>query len=346
MPAIANHAAPAHASLCVRSNTMSSRASTAAVALLSTLFVVHQRLLAAMSSMASGEVAFLVGGIAADYRLDGRSRLQYRTANFNRCIIPSANGSVSVQFDSTRVCVALKLEISQPSLEQPGLGKIVCSVECPSACSSEFEGRAGEDCASVLTNHLSSVLSGCLALRRELSLKEGAQCWCLSIDASVLSNGGNLLDACLFATSIALRDLSIPKISLLSHDATGNTEIFLDDPNDCGTAVPAQVLDDVPLCVSICTVGQLIFVDPSAEEELCCDARIIVAFLRSGEVSSVFKSGRGAVAESVMADVLSIARQICLSRFQALDLAVCELAVIQKADAGLTVCRSPFVQMS
>jgi len=299
-----------------------------------------------MSSMASGEIAFLVGGIAADYRLDGRSRLQYRTAKFNRCIVPSANGSVSVQFDSTRVCVALKLEISQPSLEQPNLGKIVCSVECPSACSSEFEGRAGEDCAAVLTSHLSSVLSGCSALRRELSLKEGAQCWCLSIDVTVLSHGGNLLDACLFASSIALRDLSIPKISLLSHDSTGNTEIFLDDPNDSGILLPVPVLNDVPLCVSICTVGQLLFVDPTSLEELCCDARIIVAFLRSGEVSSVFKSGRGAVAESVLADVLKIARQICTSRFQALDFASSELAVIQKADAGLTMCSSPFLQMS
>jgi exosome complex RNA-binding protein Rrp42 (RNase PH superfamily) len=302
--------------------------------------------LAIMSSMASGEVAFLVGGIAADYRLDGRSRLQYRSAKFSRCIIPSANGSVSVQFDSTRVCVALKLEISQPSLEQPDLGKVVCSVECPSACSSEFEGRAGEDCAAVLTSHLSSILSGCSALRRELSLKEGAQCWCLSIDVTVLSHGGNLLDACLFATSIALRDLSVPKISLLSHDSTGNTEIFLDDPNDSGALLPAQVLDNVPLCVSICTVGQLLFADPTAQEELCCDARIIVAFLRSGEVSTVYKSGRGAVAESVMADVLGIARQVCLSRFQALDLASSELAFIQKADAGLTICRSPFLQMS
>jgi exosome complex component RRP42 len=89
-----------------------------------------------MSSMASGEAAYLVGGIAADYRLDGRSRMQYRTANFNRCTVPSANGSVAVQFGGTCICVALKLEISQPTLEQPGLGKIVCSVECPSACRS------------------------------------------------------------------------------------------------------------------------------------------------------------------------------------------------------------------
>ena len=299
-----------------------------------------------MSDMASGEVAFLVGGIAADYRLDGRSRMQYRTANFSRCSIPSANGSVSVQFDSTRVCVALKLEISQPSLEQPGLGKIVCSVECPSACSPEFEGRGGEDCAAVLTSHLTAILSGCSALRRELSLKDGAQCWCLSVDATVLCNGGNLLDACLFAASIALRDLSIPKISLLSHDSTGSTEIFLDDPNDCGALLPAPVLDGVPLCVSICTVGQLLFVDPTSQEELCCDARIVVAFLRSGDVTSVFKNGRGAIAESVMAHILSIARQICQSRFQALDAAAIELAAIQQADAGLTICRSPFYQMS
>lgn len=300
----------------------------------------------AMSNLAPGEVAFLVGGIASDYRLDGRSRMQYRTANFNRCTIPSANGSVSVQFGSTCVCVALKLEICQPSLEQPGLGKIVCSVECPSACSSEFEGRSGEDCAAVLTSHLSSVFSGCIALRQELSLKEGAQCWCLSVDATILSHGGNLLDACVFATSIALRDLSVPKISLLSHDSTGNIEIFLDDPNDSGTSLPLQILNCVPLCVTICTVGQILFVDPTAHEELCCDARIIVAFLRSGEVSSVIKIGRGAVAENIMADVLSIARQICHSRFQSLDSASSELAVIQKADAGLTICRSPFLQMS
>jgi exosome complex component RRP42 len=299
-----------------------------------------------MSNLAPGEVDFLVGGIASDYRLDGRSRMQYRAAKFNRCTIPSANGSVSVHFGSTCVCVALKLEITQPSLEHPGLGKIVCSVECPSACSSEFEGRSGEDSGAVLSSHLSSILSGCIALRQELSLKEGAQCWCLSVDATVLSHGGNLLDACVFATSIALRDLSVPKISLLSHDSTGNIEIVLHDPNDTGTSLPVQILDCVPLCVSICTVGQLLFVDPTANEELCCDARIIVAFLRSGEVSSVFKSGRGAIAESVIADVLSLARQVCLSRFQSLDSASSDLAVIQKADAGQTICRSPFLQMS
>lgn len=295
--------------------------------------------------MASGEVAFLIGGLAADYRMDGRSRMQYRNAKFSRCTIPSANGSVTAQFDNTIVCVALKLEICQPSLEQPGHGKIVCSVDCPSACSSDFEGRAGEDCSAVLTSHLASILFGCSALRQELSLKDGAQCWCLSVDATVLSHGGNLLDACLFAISIALRDLSIPKINLLCHDSTGNTEVFLDDPHDSGSSLPAHILDCVPLCVTICTIGQLLFVDPTVHEELCCDARITFAFLRSGEVSTVFKSGRGAVAESVMTDLLGIAQQICHSRFQALDSASSQLTIIQKADAGLTICRSPFFKV-
>jgi exosome complex RNA-binding protein Rrp42 (RNase PH superfamily) len=155
-----------------------------------------------------------------------------------------------------------------------------------------------------------------------------------------------LLNACLFAASIASRDLSIPKSSLLSHYSTGSTEILVDHPNDFGALLLAPVLEGVPLCVSICTVGQLLFVDPISQEELCCDARIIGAFLRSDDVTSVFNNGRGPNAEIVMAHILSIARQICQSRFQALDAAASELAAIQQADAGLTICRSPFYQMS
>ncbi len=95
--------------------------------------------------------------------------------------------------------------------------------------------------------------------------------WPLSI-RQILECGGNLFDAVSLAVKAALFNTRVPKVQAALMDG-GTVDLTLsDDPYDC----ERLKIDSVPLLVTICKIGEHCVVDPSAEEEACSSASLVV----------------------------------------------------------------------
>lgn len=88
----------------------------------------------------------------------------------------------------------------------------------------------------------------------------------------ILECGGNLYDAVSLAVKGALFNTRLPKVTAALMDG-GNVDLQLsEDPYDC---VRLQV-ESIPILVTICKIGEHCVVDPSAEEEVCSSASLVV----------------------------------------------------------------------
>lgn len=93
-----------------------------------------------------------------------------------------------------------------------------------------------------------------------------------SIALKILECGGNLFDAVSLAVKAALFNTRVPKVQAALMDG-GTVDLTLsDDPYDC----ERLKIDSVPLLVTICKIGEHCVVDPSAEEEACSSASLVV----------------------------------------------------------------------
>lgn len=101
----------------------------------------------------------------------------------------------------------------------------------------------------------------------------------------ILECGGNLFDAVSLAVKAALFNTRVPKVQAALMDG-GQVDLTLsDDPYDC----ERLKIDSVPLLVTICKIGEHCVVDPSAEEEACSSASLVVGVsLQNGKCNETF----------------------------------------------------------
>lgn len=85
--------------------------------------------------------------------------------------------------------------------------------------------------------------------------------------------GGNLFDAVSLAAKAALFNTRIPKVTAAVMDAGEADLLISDDPYNC-TRIQ---IDNIPILVTVCKIGDCCVVDPSAEEEQCSTASLVVA---------------------------------------------------------------------
>lgn len=92
----------------------------------------------------------------------------------------------------------------------------------------------------------------------------------------ILECGGNVFDAVSLAVKAALFNTRVPLVTAAIMDG-GNVDLTLsDDPFDC----ERLQIENVPILVTICKIGDQCVVDPSAEEELCSSASLVVGICR------------------------------------------------------------------
>lgn len=85
-----------------------------------------------------------------------------------------------------------------------------------------------------------------------------------------------MFDAVSLAAKAALFNTKIPKVTATLMDA-GEAELDIsDDPYDC-TRLETEC---IPILITVCRIGNYYVVDPSAEEEQCSTASIVIAVSR------------------------------------------------------------------
>lgn len=243
--------------------------------------------------LSDAEKTFILHGVEDDLRCDGRSRSDYRPIEIETGVVTHANGSCRIRLANTDVLVAVKSEVDVPHMDKPEEGKITFFVDCSANAAPEFEGRGGEE----LAMEFSSTLDGAYRSRQAFNLKAlsilaGQRCWKLNVDVLILECGGNLYDAVSLAVKGALFNTRLPKVTAAVMDGGAVDLTLSEDPFD----VVRLNVDTVPILITICKIGEHCIVDPSAEEEVCSSASLVVGVTRRGDegyISNIRTSGIG-----------------------------------------------------
>ncbi|OAQ34266.1 ribosomal protein S5 domain 2-like protein [Linnemannia elongata AG-77] len=298
------------------------------------------------SLISPAERDYILKGIECNIRADGRQRPDYREVILETGVISQTSGSSRVRLaGGTDVLVSVKADIG-PVLVDPETGEgadkgqIICNVECAPSASQQFEGRGADELNNELTQMMTRFLShntttlstpssttssstaasnnngaGGINLSK-LCIIPGEQCWILYVDALVLDYGGNLVDAVFMGTRAAIFDTRIPKTEVQDlGDGNFDFEV-LDDAEDTEVV---EGREDMPICVTLNKIGARHIVDASPLEELCTEAKLVVAVNRSGELCGLQKGQDGGIEPSLLLEMIQFGKTLGQTLIKQLD---------------------------
>ncbi|KAG9024979.1 hypothetical protein FRB95_010826 [Tulasnella sp. JGI-2019a] len=193
-------------------------------------------------SISKSEAAYIAGALLAtptSTRADGRTLLDYRAISVETGVAPAANGSGraligAVGDDATEVIAAVRLDVEDINATDGETRPLSCSVTCtPSAYPSHTPPQLDD-----LSTDLSIILYDTLVtsirthITEQLIILPNAKAWHLSVEAVIISDSGNILDALVIAARTALWDLRIPRTRSVEYRKTVQQDEAMTDSDD------------------------------------------------------------------------------------------------------------------
>lgn len=224
-----------------------------------------------------------------DVRPDNRELGEFRPTVLNIGCVSTAEGSALVKLGNTTIMCGIKAEIATPDANKPKEGFLVPNVELSPICSPSFRpGPPGEQ-AQVLSQNMADLLqrSECVKLE-DLCICAGKLVWVLHIDLVCLDYDGNVMDACTLALISALKNTSLPAVTV--DEDTGDIKT---DP----TSLSPLPVASCPVSTSFIIFDHtVLLVDPTNEEERLATGAVTV--ITEGEnLISIYKPGGSALTD-------------------------------------------------
>ncbi|KAF9919042.1 Exosome complex component RRP42 [Lobosporangium transversale] len=296
------------------------------------------------SLISPAERDYILKGIECNIRADGRQRSDFREITLETSVVSQTSGSARVRIaGGSDVLISVKAEIGPVQVDPEtgdgaDKGQIICSIECAPSASQQFEGRGADDLNNELTQMMSRFLcsnntaisslsptcsgSGGIDLSK-LCIIPGQQCWILFVDALVLDYGGNLMDAIFMGVRAAIYDTKIPKTEVQDlGDGQFEFEV-LDDEEDIDFV---HGREDMPICITLNKIGTRHIVDATLLEELCTEAKLVVAVNRAGEICGLQKNHDGSIEPSLLLEMIQVGKTMGQALIKNLDAKIKEEA--------------------
>ncbi|ABU81393.1 exosome complex protein Rrp42 [Ignicoccus hospitalis] len=215
-------------------------------------------------------------------RIDKRRLDQYRPIKITLGVGGKAHGSALVEIGNTKVLAGVKVEVGKPFKDVPDAGVLNVNAELLPLASSEFEPGPPDENAIELARVIDRALRepGVIDLK-ELVLIPGEKVLVVWLDVYVLDHDGNLFDASMLASMAALLDTRYPEY-VVRED--GSVEV--DEANKRPLPIANKVVS-----VTLNVLENLFMVDPTLEEEVVADGKIVFAFDERGRLVGLQKSG-------------------------------------------------------
>ncbi|KAK0082191.1 hypothetical protein PV325_010900 [Microctonus aethiopoides] len=261
----------------------------------------------AENPLSLAEKTFILHGVDANFRTDGRRQCEYRSIEVETKLMPQTNGSTRLRIGNSDVLVSVKVEVDSPFPNSPDEGKLEFFVDFSANAAPEFEGKGGNELGTEISNILTNAYQSSNAFDLKiLSILKEKKCWKMYVDVLVLQCGGNLFDAIGAAVKAALFSTEIPKITAATLDG-GEADIQVsDDPFDC----MRLNVENFPILITLCKIGDNCIVDPTAEEEACVSASVVVSVTANGKITSIVKTDYGSLLSTTLLKILQTATQV------------------------------------
>ena len=190
-------------------------------------------------------------------RIDGRGQWDTREVSLETNCLYNAEGSAKVVMGGTVVYAGVKFELRTPWPDRPTQGSLMCGAELRPVAGRKYEPGPPSPESIELGRVVDRGIreSGCIDME-SLCIVPGEKVWGVMIDIHVMSDQGNIFDACGLAAIAALRTAVVP------------AERF-----DVGEDHTLQV-NGTPIMASFTRVGGRFVLDANDQEELGGDERI------------------------------------------------------------------------
>lgn len=212
----------------------------------------------------------LISVFNSNIRFDGRNKDEFREITIETGIAKMAEGSARVVCGDTEVLAGVKMSIGTPFPDTPNDGVLMVNCEMPQLCHNDVEGGPpGMDAIEIARVIDRGIRESHSFDTKKLCIKPGEKVWMVNVDIVPINRDGNLIDVGGLAAMAALQDSRFPEFDGEKVDYKKKTDKKLE-------------LDHCPLPITICKVGEEIFVDPKYIEEKAIDSRLTVIALEDG----------------------------------------------------------------
>lgn len=222
----------------------------------------------------------LMKNLESDVRYDLRKREDFREIKVELGVISKAEGSCRVTIGDTVVIAGTKLAIEKPYPDRPDAGSFAVNTELLPLSSPDFEsGPPSIDAIEISRVVDRTLREGEAVDFKKLLITRGEKAWTIYIDVVSINHDGNLLDASCLAALGALLDTKFPNVDkdgVIDYKQPGTKRLEV---------------ESLPVLVTVCKLGDWLFVDPLKAEEDFLDARLSIGLLEDGTLCSLQKGG-------------------------------------------------------
>lgn len=239
--------------------------------------------------------------ISRGYHVDKRPLTSYRPIEIEYDIAPKAEGSALVRLGNTQVLAGVKLEIGQPYSDAPDEGAIVVNAEYIPAASPSFEPGPPDENAIELARIIDRSIRESRAIQLDkLCIIPGKKVWIIWLDIYVLDYDGNLIDASMLATMAALSNAYMPYYEIIDNEL-GIVKV------DRLRKMSPLPLNKYITIITIYKIGDVLVLDPTAEEESLATYKLAVAIDEEKRIVGLQKMGIGTLLEKEVNDIIALA---------------------------------------
>ena len=245
--------------------------------------------------------------LADGKRLDGRKPFDVRDIEIKTNISKNAEGSVSVKIGKTEVIAGVKMDIGEPYTDHEKEGTMMTTMELLPMSSSKYEYGPPRieaiEPARIIDRGIRE--SGFIDFEG-LCVEEGEKVWTIFIDIDTINDDGNIIDAGALAAVIALRTARMPAFD----KETG--KVKYGEFTDQGLPL---VDDKMPITMTFRKIGEHLFVDPIADEELSAEGRLSLEVSQPKDskelmINAMQKGGEATLSAEEVEKLLSEAEKI------------------------------------
>jgi exosome complex component RRP42 len=217
-------------------------------------------------------------------RPDGRGFEEFREINYEMDYIGTAEGSCLIFFGGTQILVAVKIGTGQPYPDSPDKGTLITSAELVPSASPEVEsGRPmyNEKYLEIARVVDRSIRESQMIDMEKMCIEEGELVRTVFVDIHILDDLGNLIDAATLGAMLALRTAKMKKY-----------EIKDGEPVELDETEPLPI-EGAPISCSVAKFVDSLIVDPTHEEEIAMDSKIVIGIDEEEHIRAMQKSGSG-----------------------------------------------------
>ncbi|KAL4464465.1 hypothetical protein ABPG72_021158 [Tetrahymena utriculariae] len=257
-----------------------------------------------MQTLSQNESDFVLSGLENEIRLDGRKLMDSRNI---QVIFGNNVGEIEVLIGDTHIITKTTAEIIQPKQEKPNEGSLKFNVDLSSMQDEQQPNNVNiKKYSNEIQKLLEKIIKGSKAIDMEsLCIVSNKRVWSINVDSSVVSNGGNLIDAIYVSVIISLLHFRKPYVSV---EQQSNIKIHTEK-----NPQPLSIHHiPIPFTFAFFKKSTLLVADPLVLEEQIMEGRLTISVNIYNDVCNIHKPG-GA---PIKLELINKLVEVCLNKIK------------------------------